>query len=278
MPITFNCPCGKILSSRESDAGLKAICPSCGRRVMVPGQIQTPPEATEQLRRAALKFDSWMHGQQRAIWKLSIATAVLLVVGLVGYKFWRDGQRRRIVERHVAHVVAKERARIVLDPNADPEQWLNNFESFAVAIKQSMAKNELLQDKFTGKQIVWDVTFDELLERGALYFREAEPLREGDRGVLVWASVLPSQIEVAERLRPGQRIRLRGRMGPVLKGRSAEHPLGNVTVRPLECSVEILAEEPAANAPPENAPILEDSISEDPASEAASPANSDATE
>ena len=248
MPITFNCPCGKILSSRESDAGLKAICPSCGRRVIVPGQIQTAPETKEQLRKTVLKVDSWMHSHQRGIWKVSIVLGVLFLIGLVGYQFWLRSKRQEIAQRNLANYTPP--VEIELDPNADPELWRTSFDSFAVALKDAMARNELLQDKFSGQTVDWVVTFDDLLQSNAIYFREAEPLRHPDRGILVWATVLPSQVKNAEKLVPGQRFRLTGKIGPVLKGRSAEHPLGNITVRPLECSVEFIDPATEQKTPP----------------------------
>jgi hypothetical protein len=244
MPITFNCPCGKILSSRESDAGLKAICPSCGRRVIVPGQIQTQPDSKEQLRKAVLKVDSWLHSHQRGIWKVSFVVAVLFLIGLVGNQFWIRSKRQENAQRNQAHF--KPPVEIKLDPNADPELWRTSFDSFAVALKDAMARTELLQDKFSGQTVDWVVTFDDLLQGNSVYFREAEPLRDSDYGILVWATVLPSQIKNAEKLVPGQRFRLTGKIGPVLKGRSAQHPLGNITVRPLECSVEPIDETAAS--------------------------------
>jgi hypothetical protein len=246
MPITFNCPCGKILSSRESDAGLKAICPSCGRRMIVPGQIQTPTPSSEKLRKAALEVDSWVHGHHRLFWQASLALGVLFVVAFAGYQYWQKGKRQEIVRNNLAHY--SQPAEMKLNLKADPTLWHKSFDSFAVALKQSMAHNELMEDKFTGQTVDWVVTFDELLQRNSLYFREAEPLRHSDHGILVWATVLPSQIENAEKLVPGQRIHLRGKIGPVLRSRSAEHPLGNITVRPLECSVEPIEEVPTKPA------------------------------
>ena len=240
MPITFNCPCGKILSSRESDAGLKAICPGCGRRVIVPGQIQTAPPTTEQMRKAALEVDSWIHSHQRGFWYASLILGVLFVAGFVGYQFWQQSKRREFAQQNQAHYAP--RAEIKLDPNADPELWRTSFASFAVALKESMERNELLEPKYSGQTVDWVVTFDELLQTNSIYFREAEPLRDSDHGILVWATVLPSQVDNAAKLVPGQRFRLTGKIGPVLKGRSAQHPLGNITVRPLECSVEPITE------------------------------------
>jgi hypothetical protein len=255
MPITFNCPCGKILSSRESDAGLKAICPSCGRRVIVPGQIKTPADTKEQLRKTVLKVDSWVHSHQRGIWKVSLVLAVLFLIGMVGYQFWSRSKRQEIAQRNLANYTPP--PVIKLDPNADPEQWRTSFDSFAVALKDAMAHNELLEDKFTGKSIDWVVTFDDLLQSNSIYFREAEPLRHSDHGILVWATVLPSQVENAEKLVAGQRFRLTGKIGPVLKGRSAEHPLGNITVRPLECSVEFIDPATEKKTPPAETPVAE---------------------
>lgn len=248
MPITFNCPCGKILSSRESDAGLKAICPSCGRRVIVPGQIKTEPDSTEQLRKAVLNVDSWMQSHQRGIWKVSIIVAVLFLVGLVGYQFWLRSKRHENVERNLTRFTPP--VEIKLDPNADPELWRTSFDSFAVALKDSMQRNELLEPKYSGQMVDWVVTFDDLLQGNSVYFREAEPLRHSDHGILVWATVLPSQVENAEKLVPGQRFRLTGKIGPVLRGRSAEYPLGNITVRPLECSIEFLEPQAEKKTPP----------------------------
>jgi hypothetical protein len=247
MPITFNCPCGKILSSRESDAGLKAICPSCGRRVIVPGQIQTEPDSKEQLRKAVLSVDSWMQGHQRGIWKVSIIVAMTFLVGLVGYQFWLRSKRHENAERNLTRFTPP--VEVKLDPNADPELWHTSFDSFAVALKDSMERNELLEPKYSGQMVDWVVTFDDLLQGNSVYFREAEPLRHSDHGILVWATVLPSQVENAEKLVPGQRFRLTGKIGPVLRGRSAEYPLGNITVRPLECSIKFLEPETGKETP-----------------------------
>ena len=239
MAITFNCPCGKVLSSRDEDAGLKAICPNCGRRVVVPGQIQVPEDSGAQLRKLLLRFDAWMHRQHRKIFIASILLAIAIGSGLFGYKKWKAHQlETQPVSPTIVEPISKT---ITLDPDADPENWRTSFDSFAVAAKDAITKNEIyVKEKFTNEEIDWVVTFDDFLQRQALYFREAEPLRKADYGILVWALVLPSQVDAAEELTPGQRIRLKGKIGPIVSSRSQEHPLGYYTIRPVECSIEML--------------------------------------
>jgi hypothetical protein len=36
MPITLQCPCGKVLQANDSDAGKQAQCPACGQMLTVP--------------------------------------------------------------------------------------------------------------------------------------------------------------------------------------------------------------------------------------------------
>jgi len=236
MAITFNCPCGKVLASKDRDAGLPAKCPACGRRVIVPGQRPPQPNSQEARRRATAKADRWLLTHTRQISICATVLALMAIIGVAIYtKAWRhlsppvdDTMRAKIAPA----------APVTLDPSADPALWKTSFDSFAVAVKQAIAANENLEAKFFGQEVRWEVTFAYTSPRNELYFAEVEPLRYGDRGVLVWAGLLKGAADKAEALERGQRITLRGKIGPITSGLSAEHPLGYHVVRPVECSIE----------------------------------------
>jgi hypothetical protein len=43
MPISFACPCGKPLRTRDGTEGRSAVCPACGAPLTVPGRPAARP-------------------------------------------------------------------------------------------------------------------------------------------------------------------------------------------------------------------------------------------
>jgi len=237
MTITFNCNCGKTLSCKDEDAGLKGVCPYCKAKLRVPGSPQPGAEGN----RAKFpheKIEGWVFAHQRQI----IVGAVLIGLAAIGAMFWFWGEEAEpppIVRQSYAQASPPAK-----DPfaGADPTQWKTQFNSFAAAVRQASQEGENLEELFTGHQVDWEVTFASLTERTTLYFLESEPLLKSDRGIRVWASLLPSQAPRAVELIAGDKIRLRGKIGPVTSARSATHPLDEIRIGPIECTFEVLPE------------------------------------
>lgn len=238
MPITFNCLCGKILASKERDAGLPAVCPNCGRRVMVPGERTSQPDSQEEFRKAAARAEDWLFAHQRQIWVASAALVLLIVGGALAYlQLWPRWQESRQGATKLTPSVAD--TPIALDEQADPNAWRTSFDSFAVAAQRALSDEAAMKAKFEGQEIRWTVTFQYALERTQIYFLEAEPLRNKTRGIAVWATILNSEAPKAQKLKRGQKFTLQGKLGPITSARSADHPEGYTIIRPLECVLSI---------------------------------------
>jgi hypothetical protein len=239
MSISFNCPCGKVLSAKEWDAGKKGVCPDCGRKVVVPGKADpsSREDPAKQLARQAAKMENWLFSHQRQIWIGAGFTAGLLVVIIAGAVFspnWKSNPDSPEPPPSIV-VTPPEDA-----PRADPTQWKTNFASFAEAIQLAIRDQENLEDKFQGQMVEWTVTYRSCKERVNLYFDEAQPLLEANRGINIWATLLPSEASKTDNLKRGTQVVIRGKIGTVTSARTAEHPLGVVILGPIECTVEAI--------------------------------------
>jgi len=234
--ITFNCPCGKILSAKDRDAGLKAVCPHCGRHLRVPAsgpaEGEIPP--TAKLASAAKRLDFWLQSHQRLIVvTVSIVGAVVLV-GLLGFHaLARKADRGAKVQ--VATVEPRILYETPLDEDAAPAQWQASFHSFAARAREAIAKEQDLSRVFEGKPVRWLVTLH-YMQKDDLYFYEREPLLDDNFQVRVWATLLPNDAEKARRLRPGGLVAISGEIGSIEQGRS--HDRQYVVVRPVQCEIE----------------------------------------
>ena len=239
MSISFNCPCGKVLSAKDWDAGKKGVCPDCGRKVKVPGTADpsSREDPAKQLARSAAKLENWLFTHQRQIWMASGFTAGLVAViiaGVVLARRWKPKQDLPPVTPPQVSVTPED------GPRADPSKWETNFDSFAEAIQLAIRDGDDLEDKFQGHKVRWTVTFRTCRQGINLYFYEAESLLNANRGIDVWATLLPSETAKASNIRPGTKVVVEGKIGTVTSARTAEHPLGVVILGPIECTVEPL--------------------------------------
>ena len=239
MSISFNCPCGKVLSAKEWDAGKKGVCPDCGRKVKVPGKAEssTAVDPAKKLAESAVKMENWLFGHQRQIWMLSgIAVGLLAVIiaGVVLARRWTPKQSLPLVDPPQIATPIDSGAPV------DPSLWETNFNSFAEALQLAIRDRVDLEENFQGKKIEWIVTYRKTKERSNLYFDEAEPLLNANRGINVWATLLPSEAKKTDTLRPGTKVRIKGKIGAITTARTAEHPLEVYILGPIQCTVEPL--------------------------------------
>lgn len=239
MPITFHCQCGKTLSAKDADAGLAGVCPGCGRKVVVPasGSVAGESSPVDQLDSSARRLDRWIFAHQRLIWLSTAVLGLAVITLLVGNHYWRKEKLARAAAERARHYVPTPEHGDRIN-SADPSLWESNFYSFAAAVKAAVKGGENLENKFTGHEVRWTVTFHDFLEQRALYFEEAEPLRKDNRAILVWATLLPSEADKADRLKRGARLTLHGKIGPVTSARSAANPYEEIRLGPIDCLIE----------------------------------------
>lgn len=241
MPITFNCPCGKVLSAPDRDAGKPGVCPQCGRRTIVPlaeASLQRPD--IDPARKAVNAIEGWIFSHQRTIWIFSAVASVLIVGGVVGYfalvRPRMSGSAAPSRQRH------KPKAAQILRADADPSKWDTSFDSFAVAIRQSIASKDNLESIYLHQPVRWPVTFRSVHEGVELFWQEAEPLLNDNRAVRIWATLLPNERDKVESLRRGAKITITGKISYISSGRSAINPFDETSITISECEV-ILPEE-----------------------------------
>ena len=250
MAITFNCQCGKILAARDTDVGKKAVCPGCGQKMLVPATggmaeaaspFDRPPQWYE-------KVEGWMFSQQRRLWQIAGA---LLAGGLgiyVGFVVLGGGAEPPPAEPEIPAKIAA-RDFQAFDQLLGQEPWATDFASFSHDINTAVKENQNPDKLFADRPIRWTVTFSSFRDE-ALHFKEASPLLDDNLGIYVWATILPLERKIVDKLKVGDRITLRGKIASTTSGRSTAHPLGYVQIGPVHCTVQPTELEQAVSTPP----------------------------
>ncbi len=260
MTIRVTCECGKILGSHDSDAGLKGVCPYCGRTLQVPGE---PPiqESFPEVHggpisdRSVKRVESWLFAQQTRLWVLMI----LLIPGLGLLVLWHSARQQKRNAQNEAAVIgpiqaiqrAHRESKLKKLPKRDstaavpydltkrPEEysWSSNFQAFAGAVQASLERQSDVDSRFATHEVRWTVTF-ERLEEDNLFFREAEAMLARYPAINVWAEILPFERKRALQLTSGDRVTIRGVLGTALFIKTESHPLGITRIGPRKCILE----------------------------------------
>lgn len=238
MTVTFTCQCGKILSGEDRETGMRGVCPNCGRDVVVPAASTSSASGTpfEKSSISAVDIETWIFSHQRQIAVAAVLLGVVAVSLMVVLKF---SSGRRTVDTSSdpsRHEETIDNSPAIADL-VDPAEWQTSYAVFASALQEAIREKRDPEAPFQGRRIRWDVTFRELKNREDLYFLESEPLERKNRAVKVAATLLPSEVNEAERLRRGDAITLGATVASIVSARTTEHRLEVYLVTLVEGSV-----------------------------------------
>lgn len=248
MAITFNCPCGKLLSVPEQDIGKLGVCPHCNQHWKVTARGPWRPHKPHR----ALKprdVENFLFGHQRAIWGVAMALVVLVGCLFVWYTgIGRTGSPPATAAAMQAGPAPTEPAAV--DPTAaistleptplgpDAPTWATDFRVFAREVQQASASEQSLQQKFTNYEIRWTVTYDSMHAESVLFFAEALELLGARPPIQVWALLAPSEVKKVAKLKPGDQVVIHGVMGHVTSPRTQNFPAGVYRLGPKYCVIE----------------------------------------
>ncbi len=268
MSITFNCPCGKVLSARESDAGKKGICPHCGKswKISSSGRVASEDHPGRRRKFKPRDVENFLFNHERAIWVLAVLTVVAVGAGFfwyTGIRPWASEEAPPTVAASQAPQAEREEDEVAellayrtpaTEPLEDPvaaisalnpvpigpdsPAWMTDFDAFAEAAKKLATSEQSLQEAFTNHEIRWTVTYDSMHANAAMFFEEAAELLAHRPPIQVWALLAPNEVEKIAGLESGTQLVIHGVMGHVTTPRTQNYPAGVFRLGPKYCVIE----------------------------------------